>query len=634
MPKYKRLIFPLVFPVLLGAALGPAPAKPAPVVAKPADFYWRGSKLGLAELEALFARVDCTASDEHFLACVAAVQAFLPARPRFVMPLPEPTPTPNTILSFLPGVPHGSQPPSWRSIAPAADPSDDRLVLIARGHADRRVYGPTVAEVGGLRLVHTAPASANPEPAPDPRLTPAERFAKGRLEGDELRGLYSAERSKMTTAQFQQLVRFIAAQVMPKEELSVYAGAAYQAAFTALYDPHSVLRPTQELEDRWTAAQVQSTSTGLVLTDGLYDTGAEVVDVVPGSSAARAGLRWRDRIVEIDGKSVESSHPQQTLHRIETAKPAVRLTVARGDARFQTSLAAEPVLRPEFETAYGVDGARVAYVKLRSFMQRDVCASELIPRLNDLLRGGAAGVILDLRDNPGGLVPTALCVEAAFLPRNSILVRTERYAPAGVPWPDGAFPLGEIRNDLYDGTKVPLVVLVNHRSFSAAEFVAAGLQDHGRAWLIGERTHGKATLQETFDHARFPSFAPTPTVTATLTDRLLVRPFGTTYQGRGVEPDFLAERAPDRPAGFYLHENERFRNAIPTPRPAWRQTRPQARGAIEDCMVRTGQARLRFSAAAHDGLALAPDYPRMVAADALRCELNAAGTTVAQSRSP
>jgi carboxyl-terminal processing protease len=216
------------------------------------------------------------------------------------------------------------------------------------------------------------------------------------------------------------------------------------------------------------------------------DEGLRIITVYEGSPAKRGGLEPGDVITAVNGRSIAGQGSQEATTRIKgPAGTEVRLTVRSGKrTREVTVKRAEveiPVVRSGMRRA---DGRKIAYVRLAGFTAG---AHEAVgDAVRKLVKQGAEGIVLDLRDNGGGLLNEAVGVSSVFIPDGRIVSTKGRARPERV----------------YDATggaidsKIPVVVLVNDRSASASEIVTGALQDRHRATVVGTRTFGKGVFQE------------------------------------------------------------------------------------------------------------------------------------------
>lgn len=219
----------------------------------------------------------------------------------------------------------------------------------------------------------------------------------------------------------------------------------------------------------------------------------------PGTPAAQANLLPGDQILAIDGRptddmkfdealhflrgdpgepltlTIRHEH-QEATHKVELVREVINIESILGDIR-------GPDRKWDFIVA---DDPRIAHVRIASFGDRT--AAELERVLNRLTAEGVEGVVLDLRDNPGGALEAGISVCELFLPPNQLVVETRGR--------DGELLQRYETRKSGPFRDLPLVVLVNQNSASAAEIVAACLQDHGRALIAGQRSFGKGTVQQ------------------------------------------------------------------------------------------------------------------------------------------
>src|SRR5215217_3210117 len=215
--------------------------------------------------------------------------------------------------------------------------------------------------------------------------------------------------------------------------------------------------------------------------------GLRVTTVYEGSPAAKGGLEKGDLITEVDGRSIAGSSSEASTARIKgPAGTKVRLTVTDGgksrDVELRRAQVDIPVVESDMQTAS--DGKKIAHVRLSGFTSG--AHGEVGAAVKKLLRQGADGVVLDLRDNGGGLLNEAVLVSSIFIPEGKIVSTKGRSRPERVYDAAG----GAIDTD------IPVTVLVNRNSASASELVTGALQDRKRAKVVGTRTFGKGVFQE------------------------------------------------------------------------------------------------------------------------------------------
>lgn len=227
---------------------------------------------------------------------------------------------------------------------------------------------------------------------------------------------------------------------------------------------------------------------GVGVTIGVRDGFITILSVMEGYSAQRSGLLPGDRLLEVDGKSVIGSKPSdvRALTRGDVGTE-IRLKVEReGEPEPITFVVVREEIQLKNITYADCIGNGIAYVKLERFSQS--AGDELRLAIRDLrLRDTIRGFILDLRDNPGGLLDAAVDVVEKFVPRGSLVVSTRGRKPGSEKkYTSGEEPM------LPD---VPMVVLVNKGSASASEIVAGAIQDLDRGAIVGTRSFGKGLVQ-------------------------------------------------------------------------------------------------------------------------------------------
>lgn len=209
-----------------------------------------------------------------------------------------------------------------------------------------------------------------------------------------------------------------------------------------------------------------------------------IVSPMKGSPALKAGLKAGDKIIKVDGKDMSGIPGDLVIQRVlGPAGTDVTLTILRtGEDPFDVKVTRAHITIPSVEGK--MLGSGIAYVQLNTF--GDTTTDELKSTLKDLMAQNPKGLILDLRNNGGGYLNTAVEVASQFIDKGAVLY--EKYGD------------GTLKE--YDATSgglaldIPMVVLVNEGSASASEIVAGALQDDARAKLVGVTTYGKGSVQE------------------------------------------------------------------------------------------------------------------------------------------
>jgi carboxyl-terminal processing protease len=289
---------------------------------------------------------------------------------------------------------------------------------------------------------------------------------------------------------------------------------------TGLEDPHTDYLTPAEFES--IQETTEGTYSGIGLTVGPVRRGLLVTSALRGP-ARQAGIRKGDVIVSIDGERVGALPFDRSLALIKgEIGTLVRLTVRRpnkGTIDF-TVMRQEIDVPPISARMMKVGKARLGYLRVFGFP--DGAAERIETATTRLVEQGARGVVIDLRDNPGGLFSQAVSAASVYL-ESGIVCRT-----------DGVHEEAKTYNVTGDAMypELPLVVLVNSGSASAAEILAGALFDYDRATLVGERTFGKASVQ---------TIAPLRNGGALkLTTAKYVTPAGADITGRGIHPGILA----------------------------------------------------------------------------------------------
>jgi carboxyl-terminal processing protease len=248
------------------------------------------------------------------------------------------------------------------------------------------------------------------------------------------------------------------------------------------FNPQEYRRLMQDQESRFSGIGVSI----LRHRDGVY-----VQTPIEGTPAAKAGLRFGDRIVEVDGKDARDWTTQavsQAVRGPEGEPVTIKVERAGSQAPLFFTIKRGSVPQPSIRNAFMVRPG-VGYVGLNGGFTQTT-ADELSAALEDLRGQGMQQLVLDLRNNPGGLLDQAIKVASRFVGRGKPIVSV-RSRDEGNNY--------VYKNTLYDPVDYPLVVLVNGFSASASEIVAGAIQDHGRGLIVGETTFGKGLVQRVFN---------------------------------------------------------------------------------------------------------------------------------------
>ncbi len=310
----------------------------------------------------------------------------------------------------------------------------------------------------------------------------------------------------------------------------------------ASLDPHS------QYYDKKTFKEFREGTTGRFVGVGIEITQEEglvkVVSPIEGSPAFRAGMKSGDMITKIDDTAVKGLSLNDAVKRMR-GEPGtkVMLTIFRKDENrtFPVSIVREEIKTQSVKGKVMEPG--MGWIRLSQFQERSV--EDFTKKLDDLYKEDPKlkGLVLDLRNDPGGLLDAAVAVSAVFLPDNVTVVSTngqmaeskfaykaapEFYRSSNV---DPIARLNQTTKGFYK--KVPLVVLVNEGSASASEIVAGALQDHKRATIMGSQTFGKGSVQTVRQLGADTALK--------ITTARYYTPSGRSIQAKGIVPDVLLD---------------------------------------------------------------------------------------------
>ena len=314
----------------------------------------------------------------------------------------------------------------------------------------------------------------------------------------------------------------IAARAARPVEREALERAAVEGMLRALGDRWSTYYGRSEFSSFRSALEGRYSGVGLWLRGATGPaTGIEIGSVQPGSPAERAGLLPGDVLIAVGSRDVSASDVPAVAALLRGAEDStVRIAVRRGSATRTVTLTRATFPTPDVS----VERLRGDIVRIVvSAFSRGVGAD--VQRALEAGAGGAVGgVVLDLRDNPGGLLDEAVAVASVFLDGGPVVSYERRGRQQETL---DAFAGGDV--------STPLVVLVNPSTASAAEVVAAALQDRNRAVVVGTRTYGKGSVQE-------PSTLSDGSALELTVGRYLT-PAGRSLDGVGVEPDVVVPPA-------------------------------------------------------------------------------------------
>jgi carboxyl-terminal processing protease len=254
-------------------------------------------------------------------------------------------------------------------------------------------------------------------------------------------------------------------------------------------DPHSEYlesKDNEQLED-----DLNGEFGGIGIQVEVRDGHVSVIETMPGTPSERAGIRSGDQILSIDGKPVDAGAPTDTV--VDRLRGPPRTVVEVGMFRPSTRQRMDLRLTREIIKTNSVAGARVlpggvGYIELTDFSEHT--GQQFDDALDGLLKRNVNSLVIDLRDNPGGLLDSAVDVAEPFFRKGELIVYTQGRKPG-----DREDYRAEADGDPVD---IPVAVLINAETASAAEIVTGALKDTGRAVIVGERSFGKGSVQSIF----------------------------------------------------------------------------------------------------------------------------------------
>lgn len=306
-------------------------------------------------------------------------------------------------------------------------------------------------------------------------------------------------------------------------------------------DPHSAYLDADAFKELQVGTHGEFGGLGIEV--GMEDGVVKVISPIEDSPAYQAGIKPGDFIIKIDDTLIKGMSLNDAVKRMR-GKPGSKivLTIIRKNEPkpFEVTLV-RAIIKVQ-SVKYKLLEPGYAYVRITQF--QELTGQNLATALEKLVKennGPLKGLVLDLRNDPGGLLTGAVAVSSAFLPRNSLVVytdgRTEDAKMRLTANPDNYLRSSsdkDFLSNLPDSIKsVPLIVLVNAGTASASEIVAGALQDHKRAVIMGERTFGKGSVQTVLPLGNGTGIK--------LTTARYYTPGGRSIQAKGIEPDILVE---------------------------------------------------------------------------------------------
>jgi carboxyl-terminal processing protease len=313
--------------------------------------------------------------------------------------------------------------------------------------------------------------------------------------------------------------------------------SAIDGLVKGLGDDFSYYEAAEEVEEKQIEMEGQYGGLGIEVT---YDSEYKAVKVIApmyGTPAWRAGLKPGDRIVSIDDQPVSEMQYMEAVRKLR-GQPGTKVKIKVLREGVQELLTFEivreviqivPVKYAYVETQKG----RIGYIMITRFGAKT--SQEMASALDEIFQKGVQGILLDLRNNPGGYLNSAIDVASYFVDKGVIVKTRNAY---------GVEEVYESKGNKYPN--VPVVILVNKGSASASEIVVGALRDHNVAKIVGQRTFGKGSVQTGFPLANGG--------TLYLTTARYMTPSGKDIHRIGIEPDVVVEEESERPRETLVYD--------------------------------------------------------------------------------
>lgn len=451
----------------------------------------------------------------------------------------------------------------------------------------------------------------------------------------------SLQQSLSTNSQFinfaslsHELVAQIKSNPDLQDELSLISGRT-RNAMVSVVDPHAYVLPIEFLKNKW--ASFDSSYFGVGLQTQMMKGYPVIAKLTEGGAAYQSKLiNIDDILIKIEGQDIKNLSADKISSMIRGPEgSAVRLTLKRGNQEIEVQLLRKKVelKNVEVKVLTDLDSNKIGYIQLRSFSDKKAC-QRIATALGDLQKENVTGLILDLRNNPGGTLDQARCIAGLFVGDQPVLGLKDLsfglddesdpiFFKKTVSLTDLSEEDGQSHrfdeNPGVQQTNLPLVTLIDAASASSSEILAGAFQDLKRGWVLGERSFGKATVQLIKE---FPSVQRR--LYEARTAQRFYQPSGRTNQIVGIQPDFevpfkLGASEDER---FALREGDIYPNALPPAGASWQQTRTSSVKHIQKCLSKNKQAEKKFlSLKQNPETAFTADYQLLMAQEVLACDM-------------
>lgn len=429
-----------------------------------------------------------------------------------------------------------------------------------------------------------------------------------------------------------QFIKEISNNSKHKDKLAMIAGGAMNAAI-GIYDAHGYLQPTELLEAKDILADKSFYGIGA----GVHMLKKRVVinGLIDGGQAKKSKLlKVNDVILEVNDVSVKDMTLQKVVDLIRGPEGTlVKLLIDRAGEKKTVDIPRGKVELKNVQSRVlkDIGPKSTGYIKLNSFTDSLSC-QKIADALAEVQAQKVSQIILDFRGNPGGLVHQALCIGGLFVGDKAIIGVKDLSASEDasirftnsynledmIEFNKNKSPMALGNKAAERKSKLPLVVLINAGSASASEVLSGAFQDHKEAWIVGDTSFGKATVQ-TIGVSRNPHRR----LSNGRTIQRFYQPSGRTNQIIGITPDFLIPAKPDATEDekFAMREGDIFPTALPPVGATWTPNRPADITRIQDCLNTNKRALQRYEKLKLDSdIQDEVDYQLLSAQEVLLCD--------------
>lgn len=337
----------------------------------------------------------------------------------------------------------------------------------------------------------------------------------------------------VSTLKFFRALQVVKARYVEQVDTETLVAGAVKGMVSSLGDPHSIYMDAKMYKEFMVETEGSFGGVGMVL--GVKDKTLTVVSPIEGTPSDKAGIKSGDQILQIDGKDTKDMALDEAVNKIRgpegttvslavrhESEPTKEITLTRSNIQIKTVAGK---MLPD----------KIGYIRISMF--NDNTGNDFAQKYKELEAEGMKSIILDLRDNPGGLLEESVKVASKFVPKGPVVSVVTR---------DGH---RETHSSALEAIKYPVAVLVNGGSASASEIVSGAIQDTASGTLIGTKTYGKGSVQTVL---RLDSGAIKLTIAKYLT------PNDRSINGIGIEPDIKVEMDKDAKSDVQLDKAIEF----------------------------------------------------------------------------